>query len=178
MSCICQNTSVAGRQPPGEEVGMVARFHPELMKGQKGGSQQKGGSGGPKGHSRNRRVGDGQDEGEWEDSEEKCGEVWEYYRDPELGAAGKGVKLLERLGWKEGRGLGHRGGRCGEDWGVRGRWVEEIRMVDKEEIIWQWSLTTGEGAQYTHQLAGLQFNQVIMAPIMANCGKSCGFWTF
>ena len=28
MSCICQNTSVAGRQPPGEEVGMVARFQP------------------------------------------------------------------------------------------------------------------------------------------------------
>ena len=28
MSCICQNTSVAGRQPPGEEVGMVARFRP------------------------------------------------------------------------------------------------------------------------------------------------------
>ena len=93
---------------------------------------------------------------------EKEGDVWEYYRNPELGAAGKGVKLLEQLGWKEGRGLGHGGGRCGEDWGVRGRWVEEIRMVDKEEIIWQWSLTTGEGAQYAHQLAGLQFNQVIM----------------
>ena len=28
MICICQNTSVAGRQPPGEEVGMVARFQP------------------------------------------------------------------------------------------------------------------------------------------------------
>jgi hypothetical protein len=28
MICICQNTSVAGRQPPGEEVGIVARFQP------------------------------------------------------------------------------------------------------------------------------------------------------
>ena len=28
MICICQNTSVAGRQPPGEEVGMVARLQP------------------------------------------------------------------------------------------------------------------------------------------------------
>ena len=28
MICICQNTTVAGRQPPGEEVGMVARFQP------------------------------------------------------------------------------------------------------------------------------------------------------
>ena len=28
MICIFQNTSVAGRQPPGEEVGMVARFQP------------------------------------------------------------------------------------------------------------------------------------------------------
>ena len=37
---------------------------------------------------------------------EKEGDVWEYYRNPELGAAGKGVKLLEQLGWKEGRGLG------------------------------------------------------------------------
>ena len=72
------------------------------------------------------------------------------------------------------RGLGHGGGRCGGDWGVRGRWVEEIRMVEKEEIIWQWSLTTGEGALYAHQLAGLQFNQV-MSPIMVNCSKSCEF---
>ena len=46
------------------------QLHPELKKGRKGGNQQKGGSGGAKGHSRNRRVGDGQDDGEWEDSEE------------------------------------------------------------------------------------------------------------
>ena len=47
------------------------QLHPELKKGRKNGSQQRGGPrGGPKSHPRNRRVGDGQDEVEWEDTEE------------------------------------------------------------------------------------------------------------
>ena len=47
------------------------QLHPELKKKGKGGNQQKGGAqGGPKGHSRNRRVADGQGDEEPEDSEE------------------------------------------------------------------------------------------------------------
>ena len=92
---------------------------------------------------------------------DKNAEVWEYYRDPLLGAAGKGVRLLERLGWEEGRGLGNGGGRSGEGWGVGGRWVEQKTMVEKEEIIWQWMLTSAEGAHYAHQKTGLPFSQVL-----------------
>ncbi len=47
------------------------QLHPELKKGRKGGNQQKGGQkGGAKGGPRNRRVGDGQQDEDQDDSEE------------------------------------------------------------------------------------------------------------
>ena len=55
-------------------------------------------------------------------------DVWNYHRDPERGASGKAVALLEMLGWEQGKGLGDGRGRLGKPWGLRGHIFK--RFVD------------------------------------------------
>ena len=87
--------------------------------------------------------------------------VWEYHRDPGRGASGFGVTLMERQGWEMGKGLGNGQGRDGQPWGVKGHWVEYECQEVVDQLVWQWTFTSVEAAQYAFQLAGLTLNQVI-----------------
>ena len=92
----------------------------------------------------------------------KEADVWAYHRDPERGASAKGVGLLAKYGWEEGKGLGNGGGRIGRAWGLVGHYVERTEIVNVHELTWTWSYTSLEGAEYAFSSAGLDFNQVLI----------------
>ena len=70
---------------------------------------------------------------------------------------------MERQGWEMGKGLGNGHGRDGGPWGVAGHWEEFEGNKVAEQLVWQWTYTSVEAAQYAFQLAGLTISQVIFS---------------
>ena len=89
-------------------------------------------------------------------------EVFQYHRNQ----GNVGLKLLEKLGWEEGKGLGDGKGRCGKPWGFKGHFARKEEVIQTEDIVWQWTLTSEDGAKFAFAWCGLPFpgSQVVEVP--------------
>ena len=87
--------------------------------------------------------------------------VWDYHRDPERGGSGRGVRILEKWGWREGFGLGDGKGRLGKHWGQPGYWEKKVEIRETPMLHWEWRLTTAQGAECAYRQAGQPFSQVL-----------------
>ena len=95
-------------------------------------------------------------------------EVFQYHRNQ----GNVGLKLLEKLGWEEGKGLGDGKGRCGKPWGFKGHFARKEEVIQTEDIVWQWTLTSEDGAKFAFAGFGLPFpgSQVVEVPkLLSSC---------
>ena len=58
-------------------------------------------------------------------------EVFQYHRNQ----GNVGLKLLEKLGWEEGKGLGDGKGRCGKPWGFKGHFARKEEVIQTEDEL-------------------------------------------
>ena len=100
-------------------------------------------------------------------------EVFQYHRNQ----GNVGLKLLEKLGWERGKGLGDRKSRCGKPRGFKGHFARKEDVIQSEDILWQWTLTSEDGAKFVFAWSGLPFpgSQVVEAPKVLSSSHTRGY---